>query len=151
MFPTSGRLLGAFRWEAFRRHPGFVFYEISPLGEMLYLPDKMMFKGVLTIQSQAQVKTYFSFNFKILTHWLGQLASNSLWNFWQDEVLSLLSSRHFQSWSLAFQHAFLSAEFGAAITCQRKRWSRTYKTHSNLTRFDYFNTILNCYCIFEFA
>lgn len=53
---------------------------------------------------------------KYFTHWAGQFASNSLWNLWQASALSLLSSRHFHSKSLAPQHAFRSAEFGADMT-----------------------------------
>lgn len=59
------------------------------------------------------------------THWAGQCASYSLWNFRQLAAFSSLSSRHFHSWSLAFQQAFLSAEFGAAIAAgNRERYKK---------------------------
>lgn len=136
MLGTSGRLLGAFsRWEAFCLHPGFVLEEISPLGEIFYLTGQTRaVEGCVNHSEHSPSEGFFSSSLKeVLTHWAGQLPSNSLWNFWQDEALSLLSSRHFHSWSLAFQHAFLSAEFGAAITFQRKHWLRTDTVPANLT------------------
>ena len=57
----------------------------------------------------------FTHVFTLLTHWVGQLASNSFWNFSHEEAWSLLSSKHFHSSSLAPQHARLSLEFGAVI------------------------------------
>lgn len=60
------------------------------------------------------------------THWAGQRASNRLWSCWQAAALSWFRSRHFHSSSLASQHAFLSAEFGAAIAASERFecWTR---------------------------
>lgn len=124
-----GRLLGAFsRCETFCLHLLFVFQEVSPLCKILDLDGKTeaVIKRWIPRPMEAYVFPPPPFVFVcitacvdcctgLFTHWAGQFASNSLWYFWQHSALSPLSSRHFHSWSLEFQHVFLSVEFGADI------------------------------------